>query len=92
MPTRTVTKHDFLTALGCETRAWFGMRESGGAPPPADLLRMQEGQDVHRRAQRLHPDGARQVRWRSDVDADVFLERVLTAAEEAAPAPGAEAD
>lgn len=33
------------------------MRESGGTPTPADLLRMQEGQDVHRRAQSLHPDG-----------------------------------
>lgn len=57
MPTRTVTKHDFLTSLGCKTRAWYGMRESGGTPTPADLLRMQEGQDVHRRAQSLHPDG-----------------------------------
>lgn len=57
MPTRTVTKHDFLTALGCKTRAWYGMRESGGAPTPADLLRLQEGQDVHRRAQSLHPNG-----------------------------------
>ncbi len=57
MPTRTVTKHDFLTALGCKTRAWYGMRDSGGAPTPADLLRMQEGQDVHRRAQSLHPNG-----------------------------------
>ena len=57
MPTRTVTKHDFLTALGCKTRAWYGMSESGGAPTPADLLRMQEGQDVHRRAQSLHPNG-----------------------------------
>lgn len=57
MTTRTVTKHDFLTALGCKTRAWYGMRESGGAPTPADLLRMQEGQDVHRRAQSLHPNG-----------------------------------
>ena len=57
MPTRTVTKRDFLTALGCKTRAWYGMSESGGAPTPADLLRMQEGQDVHRRAQSLHPNG-----------------------------------
>ena len=57
MATRTVTKHDFLTALGCKTRAWYGMRELGDAPTPADLLRMQEGQDVHRRAQSLHPNG-----------------------------------
>ena len=57
MATRTVTKHDFLTALGCKTRAWYGMRESGGTPTPADLLRMQEGQDVHRRAQSLYPNG-----------------------------------
>lgn len=33
------------------------MRESGGRPTAADLLRMQEGQDVHRRAQSLHPNG-----------------------------------
>jgi len=33
------------------------MRESSGTPTPADLLRMQEGQDVHRRAQSLHPSG-----------------------------------
>lgn len=57
MATRTVTKHDFLTALGCKTRAWYGMRESGGTPTPADLLRMQEGQDVHRCAQSLYPSG-----------------------------------
>lgn len=57
MQNRAVTKHDFLTALGCKTRAWYGMRETGGAPTPADLLRMQEGQDVHRRAQSLHPNG-----------------------------------
>lgn len=57
MPPRTVTKHDFLTALGCKTRAWYVMRESGGTPTPADLLRMQEGQDVHRRAHSLHPNG-----------------------------------
>lgn len=57
MPKRTVTKHDFLTALGCKTRAWYGMRESGGAPTPADLLRMREGQDVQRRAQSVHPNG-----------------------------------
>lgn len=57
MPKRTVTKHDFLTALGCKTRAWYGMRESGCTPSPADLLRMREGQDVHRRAQGLHPNG-----------------------------------
>lgn len=57
MAPRTVTKHDFLAALGCKTRAWYGIRESGGAPTPADQFRMQEGQDVHRRAQCLHPDG-----------------------------------
>lgn len=57
MTMQTVTKHDFLTALGCKTRAWYGMRESGSASTPADLLRMQDGQDVHRRAQSLHPDG-----------------------------------
>ena len=57
MPSRKVTKRAFLTALGCSTRAWFALGEQGGAPTPADLLRMQEGQDVHRRAQSLHPNG-----------------------------------
>ncbi|MEO1583766.1 MAG: DUF2779 domain-containing protein, partial [Planctomycetota bacterium] len=57
MAPRTVTKHDFLAALGCKTRAWYGMRESGRAPTPADQFRMQEGQEVHRRAQSLHPGG-----------------------------------
>lgn len=33
------------------------MRETGGVPTPADRLRMEEGQDVHRRAQSVHPDG-----------------------------------
>ncbi|MCA9274592.1 MAG: DUF2779 domain-containing protein [Phycisphaerales bacterium] len=57
MSKRTVTKHDFVTALGCKTRAWYGMRESGDAPTPADMFRMREGQDVHRRAQSLYPNG-----------------------------------
>ena len=57
MTPRTVTKHAFLTSLGCTTRAWYAMRESGGVPTPADQLRMDEGQDVHRRAQSIHPDG-----------------------------------
>lgn len=33
------------------------MREAGGAPTPAERLRMEEGQDIHRRAQSLHPNG-----------------------------------
>lgn len=57
MANRTVTKQDFLTTLGCSTRAWYAMREEGSVPTPADLLRMEEGKDVHRRAQSLHPDG-----------------------------------
>ena len=56
MPRRTVTKQDFLTALGCKTQAWYAMRETGGMLTPADRLRMEEGQDVHRRAQSVHPD------------------------------------
>ena len=41
---------------------------------------------------RLHPDGARQVRWRPDLDADAFLDSVLAAAEEAAPTAEAEVE
>ena len=33
------------------------MRDTGGSPTPADHLRLEEGQDVHRRAQSLHPNG-----------------------------------
>ncbi len=41
---------------------------------------------------RLHPDGARQVRWRADGDADAFVDEVLAAAREAAPSAEAEVD
>ena len=34
---------------------------------------------------RLHPDGARQVRWSPDLDPDDFLDAVVAAAAEAAP-------
>lgn len=57
MAKRTVTKQDFLTALGCSTRAWYAMRDEGGTPTPADLLRMEEGKEVHRRALSLYPKG-----------------------------------
>ena len=57
MAKRTITKQDFLTALGCSTRAWYAMREEGGTPTPADLFRMEEGKEVHRRALSLCPKG-----------------------------------
>ena len=57
MAKRTVTKLDFLTTLGCTTRAWYAMRKEGGAPTPADLLRMEEGKEVHQRARSLRPSG-----------------------------------
>ena len=84
MPTLTVTKHRFLIALGCMTRAWYGMRETGGTPTPSDLLRMQEGQDVHRRAQSLHPNGVfagsieRTKRLILDRAVDVIFEAAFT--------------
>ena len=34
---------------------------------------------------RLHTDGARQVRWRADLDPDTFVESVLTSARDAHP-------
>ena len=57
MAKRTVTKQDFLTALGCSTRAWYAMWDEGGTPTPADLLMMEEGKEIHRRALSLYPKG-----------------------------------
>ena len=47
--------------------------------PDVDEMRMLAGW------MRLHPDGARQVRWTSDRDPDDFLDAVLAAAAEAVP-------
>ena len=57
MAKRMITKEAFLTAMGCTTQGWYLMRDTGGTPTPGEQLRMEEGKEVHRRAQSLHPDG-----------------------------------
>ena len=41
---------------------------------------------------RLHPDGARQVRWRPDLDLDAFVDAVAAAARDAVPSAEAEVE
>lgn len=46
-----------MTALVCPTRAWHQAHEDNLPPTPGQLLRMEEGMEVGRRARRLWPDG-----------------------------------
>jgi len=57
MAKRMITKEAFLTAMECTTQGWYLMRDEGGTPTPGEQLRMEEGKEVHRRAQGLHPNG-----------------------------------
>lgn len=57
MAKRMITKEAFLTAMECTTQGWYLMRDNGSAPTPGEQLRMEEGKEVHRRAQSLHPNG-----------------------------------
>ncbi len=57
MANRLITKEAFLTAMECTTQGWYLMRDKGGTPTPGEQLRMEEGKEVHRRAQSLHPKG-----------------------------------
>lgn len=57
MVKRMITKDAFLTAMECTTQGWYLMRDKGGTPTPGEQLRMEEGKEVHRRAQSLHPNG-----------------------------------
>lgn len=57
MQQRTITKELFLAATVCTTRGWYLSHELGGTPTPGEQLRMEEGKDIHRRAQSLHPNG-----------------------------------
>lgn len=57
MAKRMITKEAFLTAMECTTQGWYLMRDKGGTPTPGEQLRMEEGKEVHRRAQSLHPNG-----------------------------------
>jgi len=55
---QSVTKEVFLTAVGCRTAGWFLRHAVGEAPPtPGESLRMEEGNEVHRRARSLFPQG-----------------------------------
>ncbi|MBN2465635.1 hypothetical protein JXD38_08470, partial [candidate division WOR-3 bacterium] len=54
-----ITKETFLEALECPTRAWYNRGVGGGAPSTGDLLRMEEGMEVHRRARALLPGAVR---------------------------------
>ncbi len=54
----TISKHIFLNALDCHTRGWFLHNEMGvTAPTPAELIRMRQGQEIHRLARERLPDG-----------------------------------
>jgi len=53
---QNVTKEVFLTA--CRTAGWFIRHKvSVATPTPGEALRMEEGQEVHRRARTLFPQG-----------------------------------
>ncbi|PAP77979.1 DEDD exonuclease domain-containing protein [Rubrivirga marina] len=55
-------------------------------PPPESHLRPDvDEMRMLANWMRLHPEGARQVRWRPEHDADDFLEAVIDAAREAVP-------
>ena len=61
--------------------------DPGLAPPESHLRPDVDEMRMLANWMRLHPDGARQVRWRPDRDPDDFLAAVLAAAAEAAPTP-----
>ena len=52
-----MTKEVFLEALECETRGWFVMAGDADAPSAGDPMRMEEGQEIHRRARGLYAQG-----------------------------------
>ena len=58
MASKSITKDVFLTGTECPTKGWFALNtDSSDGPTEGDLLRMEEGKEVHRLAQSLHPDG-----------------------------------
>ena len=59
--------------------------DPGLAPPESHLRPDVDEMRMLANWMRLHPDGARQVRWTSDRDPDAFLAAVVAAAAEAAP-------
>ncbi len=53
----TISKSDWLGALGCKTYAWHGMRSAAAPPDEAALFRMQQGQEIGELARQLYPEG-----------------------------------
>ena len=64
--------------------------DPGLAPPESHLRPDVDEMRMLANWMRLHPDGARQVRWCSDLDPDAFLDAVLAAAREAVPSEAPE--
>ena len=53
-----ITKYIFLNALHCHTKGWFLCNEMDISPPtPAELIRMRQGQEIHRLARDRFPAG-----------------------------------
>ena len=54
----TISKHIFLKALECHTKGWFLHHEIGVATStPAEIIRMRQGQEIHRLARARFPEG-----------------------------------
>lgn len=52
-----VTKAVFLNAAVCRTLGWYILNTETAAPSIADRFRLEEGQEIHRRAQGHFPSG-----------------------------------
>jgi hypothetical protein len=53
-----ITKSDWHTCERCSVKAWFEFRASNsGSPSEAERFRMEQGQEIGKRAQKLYPDG-----------------------------------
>lgn len=62
----------FLNAMECLTRGWFLHHVKDiTAPSPAELIRIQQGEEIHRRARARFPDGI----YVSEVNAERALKR-----------------
>lgn len=66
--------------------------DPGLAPPEAHLRPDVDEMRMLANWMRLHPEGARQVRWRPERDPDEFLDLVLDAARSALPTPEPEVE
>ena len=64
--------------------------DPGLAPPESHLRPDVDEMRMLANWMRLHPDGARQVRWHDGLDLDAFLDRVVAAAHDAVPTEEAE--